>query len=249
MNFLLILGTLAVATQAQNIWTCTYSNGGVSYDLSKAQMVDSFYTGTDGKYNYDMQVCGIVGTADQCNTKGALICQYDMTSGNFVAVVASATLTPEPTWNLLDPTNPGGGVTAQFLNGDTCFISGFPRVRTANVNYKCGAGTPKTFTISEDANCVFTVNITGDCFCPGGCPSGSSSSLSGGWVFIIILVVVFPVYIVGGCIYKAVKQGTHGIESCPNIDFWKDLPNLIKDGFKFVFSGCKKGGDSSYDEL
>jgi len=68
--------------------------------------------------------------------------------------------------------------------------------------------------------------------------------MSGGLVFIIILLVVTPVYIVVGCIYKAKTKGTTGIESCPNIDFWRDLPGLVKDGFRFVIGKCRGGGGS-----
>jgi len=73
------------------------------------------------------------------------------------------------------------------------------------------------------------------------------------WIFIIIILVVVPVYVIGGCVYKSQKQGTRGVESCPNIDFWKTVPGLVKDGFSYSFnmirSGCKSGGSTSYESV
>jgi len=87
----------------------------------------------------------------------------------------------------------------------------------------------------------------------GGGGGGSGGKLSGGSVFLIILVVIIPVYIVIGCIYKRQKMGTSGMESCPNIDFWRDLPSLIGDGFKFTFRKlgglCGKGDTGSYENV
>jgi hypothetical protein len=42
--------------------------------------------------------------------------------------------------------------------------------------------------------------------------------LSGGWVFIIILCVVIPVYVAGGCLYKSQKLGATGMDKCPNVE-------------------------------
>src|SRR4051794_30612584 len=62
------------------------------------------------------------------------------------------------------------------------------------------------------------------------------SPLSGGWIFIIILSVVVPLYVVGGCVYKHQKLGATGMDKCPNVEFWRDLPSLVKDGFAFTYA-------------
>lgn len=54
------------------------------------------------------------------------------------------------------------------------------------------------------------------------------------------LLVVTTLYVVGGCVFKHKKQGTQGMESCPNVDFWRALPGLVKDGCVFFFQLCKK---------
>jgi len=127
---------------------------------------------------------------------------------------------------------------------------------TAFLQFVCGptnSSVPNAFNVTEDdSTCTFVTTLVSPTGCSGGSSGGgggSSDDLSGGSVFIIILVVVIPVYIIVGCIYKWRVNGTSGIESCPNIEFWRDLPHLVKDGFSYTMSGCKKGSDSHYDEL
>jgi len=86
----------------------------------------------------------------------------------------------------------------------------------------------------------------------GGSGSSSSSGMSGGSVFIIIVVVVSAVYVIIGCAYNRVKKGTTGMrESCPQNEFWCDLPGLMKDGFLFTKGKLtgKGGGGDGYDKI
>jgi len=115
--------------------------------------------------------------------------------------------------------------------------------RTAKILFTCTGNTSPNFVVSEELNtCVFNLNLDANCGGGGNKPDGG---LSGGWVFIIILIVLIPVYVAIGCVYKAKTKGTTGMESCPNIDFWRDLPGLVKDGFRFTFSKCRGGGSYS----
>jgi hypothetical protein len=211
----------------------------------------NYYMGADPNYSYEMNICDTVANVDQCSAAGAMICQTNLGTTQYVATIASWTGTPDGTWNIIDATNPAGGAQITFTNGDDCYIWGQWVDRTAIIHLRCGESTSDTFTIAEDSSCTFTIDLTSPYACAGsgGGGGGDSDDLSGGSVFMIIFVVVAFVYIVGGCVFKTVKQGTSGIESCPNIEFWRDLPGLLKDGFRFTFSGCKKGGDSHYDEL
>lgn len=47
-------------------------------------------------------------------------------------------------------------------------------------------------------------------------------------MFVTIYLVGFTVYCIAGVIYKWQKMGATGKEMIPNIDFWGDLPNLVK---------------------
>jgi hypothetical protein len=49
-------------------------------------------------------------------------------------------------------------------------------------------------------------------------------------------------------IVKKLFFGSQGIEMIPNIGFWRDAPNLIKDGVVFLFT-CGRRSSSGYDDL
>lgn len=81
---------------------------------------------------------------------------------------------------------------------------------------------------------------------PAGCPvgendeggrpdDGSSDGISGGWVFIILLLGGTLCYCIAGIVFKTQKYGVTGAEAIPNIEFWQDLPLLISDGCSFTY--------------
>jgi len=85
----------------------------------------------------------------------------------------------------------------------------------------------------------FTVEIKS-----GGSGSGGGG-LSGGTVFIIIVLVGAVVYTAVGCGYNKFKKGTTGVkDSCPQGDFWCELPANFLEGFRFTRRKlCGSGGD------
>ncbi|KAG5882995.1 hypothetical protein JTB14_033452 [Gonioctena quinquepunctata] len=74
---------------------------------------------------------------------------------------------------------------------------------------------------------------------PEVCIKTDHHGLSGGSVFLIILIVVGAIYFVGGALILYFIRGARGQEMIPNVDFWKNLPGLVKDGVIFLLSGCK----------
>jgi len=250
--FLLLAFVNLVNGQLACQWTADQNGTQYSYDLSQMTKSTGYYGGIDTPYTYDyeMNVCDVVHTVSDCSSKGALICQFNKGTLNYVATVASWTKTPYGTWSLIDTNNPRLGVRQTFANGDICYIFGQQRVRTAVINFLCGNPTsPNNFTVYEEPNtCVFTMNITSSYACVQEGGGGSGGDLSGGTVFIIILICVAAVYLIGGIIYNKTK-GASGFEMLPNSGFWRDFPGYVKDGFRFLIGGCKKSGDSSYDEL
>jgi len=79
--------------------------------------------------------------------------------------------------------------------------------------------------------------------------SGSSSGgMSGGVVFILIVLIGGVVYAAAGCGYNKFAKGTTGPrESCPQGDFWFNLPANVIEGFRFTKRKLCGGGD--YDKL
>lgn len=51
--------------------------------------------------------------------------------------------------------------------------------------------------------------------------------------------MLITVYMVVGMIIKIFKYQASGFDIIPNIEFWKDLPFLVRDGVQFAIS-CGK---------
>jgi len=72
------------------------------------------------------------------------------------------------------------------------------------------------------------------------------TGLTWGWFFITALSITMSLYCGVGMVWKYKKLGVTGIETVPNIEFWRDLPGLIKDGIayflKLVKACLAKGG-------
>jgi len=85
----------------------------------------------------------------------------------------------------------------------------------------------------------FTIEIKA----PG---SSSSGGMSGGTVFIIIVLVGAVVYAAAGCAYNKFAKGTSGAkETCPQGDFWFNLPSNFIEGFRFTKRKICGGGEYS----
>eukprot|EP01064_Diplonema_japonicum_P025386 TRINITY_DN3678_c0_g2_i3.p1 TRINITY_DN3678_c0_g2~~TRINITY_DN3678_c0_g2_i3.p1 ORF type:complete len:206 (+),score=45.74 TRINITY_DN3678_c0_g2_i3:54-671(+) len=76
-------------------------------------------------------------------------------------------------------------------------------------------------------------------------PSSSSDGVDGGVIFLIIFFVGFAVYMGAGMAYRFKVKGETGVNMVPNVEFWKDLPNLMKDGALFIKNKVTGGGYSS----
>jgi len=198
---------------------------------------NSDYKGSDASYDYYMNVCAPSTTAQ--GSQGFGIIQY--IKGGFVFVASLGTW-PLAVWSA--PT--ANSVVATLSDGEKCYIAGEYITRTAIVTFTCSSATNPTFTVSEGQNnCVFNIGLAAVC---GGGSSGGGGGLSGGSVFLIILVVVIPIYIAAGFVYKMKVKGTTGMESCPNIEFWREIPGLVKDGFRFTISKVR-GASSSHSQI
>ncbi|XP_072396066.1 cation-dependent mannose-6-phosphate receptor-like [Diabrotica undecimpunctata] len=71
------------------------------------------------------------------------------------------------------------------------------------------------------------------------CIQTEEHGMSGGSIFLLILFIVAGIYFVGGAALLYFIRGARGVEMIPNIDFWRNLPGLVKDGLIFLLSGCK----------
>jgi len=86
---------------------------------------------------------------------------------------------------------------------------------------------------------------------PGG-GSSSGSGVSGGTIFLILLIVGVFLYVAIGSAFNKFKRGTTGFkETCPHYDHWANFIGYVKDGFLFTKSKCSRKGDdiAVYDSI
>jgi len=239
-----LLLALVSNVSSQTPAPCGYTDPvtGHVFDFSSVQ--GKLFAVNSNDYTYSVSVC-----ADSCtyqSTTGA-ICQDTFNTNTPVAVVSQWSGPPE--WQLVNAGNPASGVSVITRNGapPNCYPSGSPRY--ANITFLCGS---EAMVFVSESPCEsapgYTFLYYTPLACIGGGPSGGGG-LSGGWVFVIILCVTFPGYFLAGFLYKWKAKGAQGIEACPNIEFWRGLPGMIGDGFKFTIAkitglcGGKKSGE------
>lgn len=92
-------------------------------------------------------------------------------------------------------------------------------------------------------------------FSPFACPvtiEEISKPSTGGVLLILFLIGTFTYFTIGS-IVRFMYLGARGIEVIPNLDFWKDLPGLVRDGARFVQNGCRverrEPDPDSYDAI
>ena len=270
--------------------------------------------GSDGSatYTYYLNVCGVLSStpAAQCTAiqSTSSACQVQVSGGTGAYDIGNWMASAPPAWNYVDPANPALGVGYSMMGAQSCWAHPPVQYYSANILFTCSTTTgPLSITIPQ-GSCVQNYTYPTPLACGGasGGDGDKKAGLSGGWIFIIILLVTFPVYIVGGCVFKSQRKGTTGMvreaaeqrereaatavlvcvltrflrssrccagvclasllfcfvsvradqESCPNVDFWRGLPGLCKDGCVFTFSKlrglCAGGGGAkagSYETM
>ncbi|XP_058826073.1 cation-dependent mannose-6-phosphate receptor-like [Topomyia yanbarensis] len=78
------------------------------------------------------------------------------------------------------------------------------------------------------------------------------SQSSVGQVLLILFFTGTFTYFTIASIVRFVYFGARGIEVIPNLDFWKDLPGLVRDGISFLRGGChveRTPDPDSYDAI
>jgi len=211
------------------------------YDLEPLTKIGGDYTGTEANepaFIYFWNFC-VKQTSGNCQSETPIAQMYQGTC------TALGYLPPAIT-------EQSNGITVTYVNNlDNKCGANKDVSRKTNLIVQCdsSAATPTLSGISEPGVCEYNVNMKSKYACPiGGGGGGGSSGLSGGWIFVIILLCGGVLYLLVGVVVKWKVMNTEpGTELIPNIDFWRDLPGLIKDGFVFVKN--KLTGAAGYSSL
>ncbi|EKX53992.1 hypothetical protein GUITHDRAFT_150118 [Guillardia theta CCMP2712] len=120
-------------------------------------------------------------------------------------------------WELIDDSEPAAGIELYYFDGERC-QSG--RSRDVRIQFFCdpdaGVGKPLDFFVLEE-DCHFSITWPSKYGCPV-----SSGSFTSSWF--TVFLILFTVYTVAGCAYNVKYRGTQiGIESMPNLNFWKEV--------------------------
>lgn len=181
-----------------------------------------------------------------------MVAQTSRTDANACYVLGRWDQTITPTYSDLE----GGTWTFRYDNGaDDC---GNP-ARTWAPTFVCAPGVEADYqTVSEiPGSCFYELTVRTQYACTGqsyACPdSDANSGLSGGWIFIIILLSATCMYCFVGYIVMGTAVNKEGGlkdfgNNIPQKNFWLMCPSLVWAGCCFTkdFIGGlfnKKGGD------
>ncbi|KAL1925221.1 uncharacterized protein VTP21DRAFT_104 [Calcarisporiella thermophila] len=76
-----------------------------------------------------------------------------------------------------------------------------------------------------------------------------SSGISGFSIFMIIVMVIFAAYIILGMLYNYNTNRARGVDMIPHLEFWRDLPYIIRDGLVRLWNMFASSGRGRYSAL
>ncbi|CAF1312053.1 unnamed protein product [Adineta steineri] len=117
------------------------------------------------------------------------------------------------------------------------------------VHLTCRDAHEDTITSRQDGPTIYDIFLTSRCACPGKCHY-SDGSMSGGAVFIIILLVLLFVYIVGGMLFLKYSRGATGADIIPNRVMWLNVMSYAIDGTRYSIQIIRqKSFNVNYEKL
>ncbi|CAF0920440.1 unnamed protein product [Rotaria sp. Silwood1] len=113
--------------------------------------------------------------------------------------------------------------------------------RLLTVYLTCVDADEDTVNGRQDDAHTFNIYVQSRCCCPGKCHySPDSRSISGGAIFIILLVSILFVYIIGGMIFLKYTRGATGSDMIPNRVIWINITSYALDGLRYSMQIIRK---------
>eukprot|EP01028_Stygiella_incarcerata_P010005 TRINITY_DN499_c0_g1_i1.p1 TRINITY_DN499_c0_g1~~TRINITY_DN499_c0_g1_i1.p1 ORF type:complete len:355 (-),score=85.22 TRINITY_DN499_c0_g1_i1:519-1424(-) len=278
-EILIVLAALAAVSLAnlEDLAWCkkTITEGGKDYtfDLNPLRDPDGITLrgckdpDDPNTYDYTINICGFVRHGCNDTYVETVSQKEEFHTGDLACKICAVTSATDKIMTI-NPEKPDIGVSLNVYGGtpyshDPC--SGISRSVRFNIFCDCNVPSETAlqntlFIEEQQNNCgpyIFQVDAVAGCpigYCDkpsggGGHNDDDDDGISGGWIFIIILLCLSVIYFGGGMAYKIFAKGARGIEACPNIGFWRSFCGMTKDGFTFVFSGCKTNKSySTFDD-
>lgn len=154
---------------------------------------------------------------NECS-KGYTLCKYDAAGERFVRL--------------------GELKETQFTTDDGLHLS-YIKPNQSITHVKLVCTTDKKSYFFPDSTDNVTTHLL--LFSPYACPivMEDYSKPSTGTVLLIMLFVVSVSYFLIGATVNAFYIGARGVEIIPHVDFWRELPSLVRDGAQFLQNGCR----------
>jgi len=227
---LLFAYRLLSSAYAQCRWTVDDGSGGsVTLDLSGLSGKTLHASDTeDGGHDYAWSVCT---NSQSCDGDTVMVAQRPSSGSDDACYILGR-------WDAsIEPTYDASAQTFAFKYDNGATDCGFP-ARTWAPTMKCQCGTSASLASVKElpGSCYYEVEIGTKYACTGGCPDDDSlDGLSGGWIFIIILVSCIFAYCVGGYVVMALTVNKAGGfkdvgGNIPQKSLWVALPSLVLAG-------------------
>jgi len=210
------------------VQACTVAVGGQSYDLTALASAGTngvvsvtAPTSETGLYKYQASFCSDKASCQ--GTYGNLIRLRDTTIYSCLGVYGA--------WSTAVNKKTTTGFEATYTSTESC-SDNLSQKYSSTFNFLCdesagSLGTLQANKVSSN-NCEYSVDVHTNLVCSGSTHSGAGSSLSGGSIFLILLVSLLFVYILVGVGINYHKEKSY---STPHRDFWcSKLPYWTKVG-------------------
>ena len=127
------------------------------------------------------------------------------------------------------------GVSFVYGDGDPCVSDPSNLPVSFQLNLECdntvSKGDEPHVSTASGAVCIETVTIRSSANCPS-----TVTSLSPVLLLAIILVGAITLYLIVGIVFKSQVMGTSGVESIPNVDFWREFPTNVRIGCRALWA-------------
>ena len=203
----------------------------------------------DKTLDYDINFFKLSSDSDcVLNSQKGSICSYS--SGKFSSMLGSFFGTPAPSYSLIDSTRPETGIAVVLRNAQT--PEGFNIIFAMQLFCDSNAKqtTFKVEEIDTTQNELYRAEFKSKFGCPG--YFENDSSISGGWIFIIVFFSLLVLYFAIGFLVYFKVYGQRGMDAIPHKAFWASIPSYTAAGVMFTYhklrSLCGPKSGTSYEE-
>lgn len=122
-----------------------------------------------------------------------------------------------------------------------CSFTGGADSRKVDLHFACGKhGAAMTLDAAQLTSISYKLTVTDLSLCAT--IPASAHGLSWGSIFLLCFSLSSLAYFGGGTYYNVKYRGAEkSVEAIPQVEYWRQLPGLVKDGLKFSWAHTKKG--------